>query len=470
MNHELKSRVAKGVLQLVARHGVGLLLTAVSVGQVLAYLSAKEYGSVVLAQGVWFFYYTVAAAGLEAYVIRCREEIDGETMRAIFALALSLSALLYVAWFLFAPTFLPRQDPALVRVVRLVGFAYLVRATGIIPSARLESELDYATSGVAEVIGQVLYVVCLTAFFRVSQSIDAVVFAQLISSVFSTSIIHWRSRMIPRMPRSIQAVRPALKFGLASQGSAWVWQAKDIATPILIMWAAGPALLGALGIANQVTQRLLFLRQIIWRVSVSAISRVRKEPAVVTKAVQFGADAHGLVLGVVLLGVWLLLSILEAVLGARWTGVSAVFPALALGIYANGAYSLACSALFSLGRIRQLTQFHAIYVGLFLLAITSMWRVPPLLGYYAAELLACTAYFYLASVVAKEIGPLDLRYTLTLGAIAGAAMLFGPTRSLPAMAVAAGLALVAVFAIRQSRDLIRTTAEAVGSAVRTREA
>jgi O-antigen/teichoic acid export membrane protein len=465
MIHEVKSRVTVGLVQLTIRHLVGLCLTLISVGLILTRLSAREYGHIVLGQGVWFFFLTIAAAGVDGYVIRCRDELSPLGIRRIYFASLVTSAILFGAWLLAITALYSGAEDGTLKIVQLLGIGYGIRAIGIIPGAVLESELNYAPAGLGEVVGQAVYVGLLYVLLRYGFGVQAVVVAHVASGLVATSIILVRARIRPAVPISGQEIWPAVQFGLRSQGSAWVWQSKDLMVPVVITWAAGPEFVGLLGMTNQVTQKLLFFRQIVWRVSVSAISRLKRSTKDMQDAVQYGADAQALVLGAVLLGIWAAFFVMESWTGGRWTGVSKVFPAVALGIYVNSAFSMGCSALFSLGRIGALTAFHAAYVVMFIGTLGLMHVTSPLHVYFAAELFSCLAYVYLLSAVRAHVGPFDIGYSATVGAIVLSCMFVGVGGRGVWLLAAAAVALAAVMMLPRSRFLLRAIVVGLRGAV-----
>jgi hypothetical protein len=164
-----------------------------------------------------------------------------------------------------------------------------------------------------------------------------------------------------------------------------------------------------------------------WRLALPALARLQNTPAKLGAAVTEGMRLQLLVVGPMLL-VLVLVSpwVVPQLFGDEWLAVRTILPLIAAGTLTNAMFNLHSSALFAMGRNREVMTFNLIYVLLFAFAA---WRLVPLIGvggYGIAELMALPAYISIFLALKRATERPKQGVELTLGlflvlALAGSA-------------------------------------------------
>jgi len=442
---DLKNKVVSGMAVLFLRHVIGLLISIASVALIYKGVTAKEYGLIVLSQSIWFYVCTVTSLGIDVFIIKESEHIDDNFIAKVFFLQI-LSLLI---GYFFVSAFIwwvnVSSDSAFPRVASLVGISYVIRNLALVPNSRLESQLNYAPSGLAEIKSQVIYVVTLAILFAFHFKTYAICVAMIVSSSCYTLQIFSRLKIFPKPTRLSPQIIDAVKFGMTTQANTWLWQVKDFAVPQILAVLVGTEFVGILGLVNQITQKLSFIRQIVWRVSLSAISKIKYDSVQLLKSIQFSANTQAAILSIIFLVLGLLIRCIEDYGSPNWKGISQIFPAVALGMLVNGVFSVGCAALMILGELRVLFWFHFIFVSIYIAVVSLAGSMGPLYAFYGAELTACVAYLSLWTAL-RKVGPLQVVKPLLVALIAVGSLAASNFLTLPSTIVLLTLTILALTA------------------------
>lgn len=304
--------------------------------------------------------------GLGASLIQRKEDLTEKDLRTAFSLTLVLNLLVVCALVVLA-------DP-LVRVynveenllgVRILSLSILFSTFTAIPSIRLERALQFKKIAVADLAGQIMYVVvALTlAFpywrqpsFAESHAAGAVwcfIWATLASRAIHAVLVTGASPWFPRLGFDRGAMRSMFRFGLPYQLNGFVNVLKDNFVPTFIAIVAGAKAVGYVVWAAGLATNALFLMPIVSRVTFPVFSRVQHDHValrdMIEKSIKWVAAT---VFPTVLLLVALGRQIVEHVYGPKWAPGLPSFYLLCIPML-NAAYStVLVSALYGLGRAK----------------------------------------------------------------------------------------------------------------------
>lgn len=448
---ELRTRVLRGGAFLVFRQGLGILLSAVGIILLLRALGPEEYGLYAAVLGINQYLFSLGHLGIGVYLVRR----EGETRVQDFQQALSLLLVLGAGLFLLAWASLPLLGRWLgmegFAPVALSIFAGLPLGLLTLPlSAYLERRLEYKKVALVELGGQIAYYfVALALAHR-----DFGVWAPVLGWWSQLLFTFWGLRRAVPVPFlwfwDWAKVKDMVGYGLGYASSSWVWELRNLVPPLVVGRYLGPEAVGYVSLAVRFADILGFVKGATWRISLAALAKVQGDKGRLARAIVEATELQVLAvgfayLGFALVGPWLV----PKLFGAGWAPAMSLFPFIAVGSLVNAVFNLHSSALYVLGRNRDVTVFHLVHVGLF--ALVAWWGVRKLglLGYGWAELAALLSYAVLYLLTVRSIGPLDQRMALLWAFLLGLALfwyILGPWALLP---------LLGLFLVPASRSRMR---------------
>jgi len=168
---------------------------------------------------------------------------------------------------------------------------------------------------------------------------------------------------------------------------------------------AGAEAVGYAALAIRIADQLSFVKQVAWRLSIAALSRLQRNRERLSKAVTEGMSFQIIAVGPFLTGFGLVAPwILPLFFGPRWLPVLEVYPFIALSYLTNAMFTLHSSALYVLQRNWKVAIFHLVYISLFF--GSALLLVPRLgvEGYGWAAVAAFPAYIVLHHFFTVYIG------------------------------------------------------------------
>ena len=213
MAESLKNKTVKGLgwsaLDNAARYGMQFMI-----GIVLArLLSPDDYGLVGLVGIVTVVCTALVNGGFTTALIRKKDATE-EDYNTVFICNLTMSLLLYVVAFLFAPLiadFFSREE--LTPLVRVSSLGLIIGALGMVQQTRLTKRIDFKTQTkitlVASAVSGLLGIgMALTGF-----GVWALVGQQLTSQIISTILLYIYNRWLPCLRFSIESFHELFGFG-----------------------------------------------------------------------------------------------------------------------------------------------------------------------------------------------------------------------------------------------------------------
>src|SRR5215217_447906 len=363
----LRNIAVRGGLYLVLRQGLGIVISVVGLILLTRILGPEAYGLWAAAYGIYSYISGLSRWGVDVYLIRRKQEPQPQDYNQAFSLLLLVS--------LVTSGLAILALPLLDGWVRLEGFGSIglalfaglpVALLPLIPSAQLERTLDYRKIALVELSGQTAtYVVALPLAYQGLGS-WAPVGGLWASQLLTLSLLYWISGYRPRFYWESARVRAMVRYGLGYSASTWIWELHNLVNPLVVSRYAGAEAVGYAALAIRIADQLSFVKQVAWRLSIAALSRLQRNRERLSKAVTEGMSFQIIAVGPFLTGFGLVAPwILPLFFGPRWLPVLEVYPFIALSYLTNAMFTLHSSALYVLQRNWKVAIFHLVYISLF---------------------------------------------------------------------------------------------------------
>jgi O-antigen/teichoic acid export membrane protein len=304
--------------------------------------------------------------GLGASLIQRQEELTEKDLRTAFSLSLALNLLVVgILVAISAPLVRIYGVESNLAGVRVLSLSILFSTFTAIPAIRLERALRFKQLAIADLSGQVVYlVVALSLAFpywrsphyaetHAAAAVWCFIWGTMASRGLYTIIVLWTSPWKPRLGLDRRAMREMIAFGLPYQLNGFVNAVKDNFVPIFIALVAGTTAVGYVVWAAGLATNALFLMPIVSRVAFPAYSRLQHDHVALRDAIEKSIKwVAATVFPTVLILAALARQIVEHVYGPKWAPGLPSFYLLCIPMM-NAAYStVMVSALYGLGRAK----------------------------------------------------------------------------------------------------------------------
>lgn len=396
----------RGGTYLVARQAASMAIHLTGVLILTRTIGPKSYGIYAAALGIYVVLYTACQSGINVYLIRREGDLTPEHKNQAFSLLLAVGIVgSTLAWL---------SVPLLRAWMRIDDFAPIARTLfallpfqllALVPSALLERSLDYRTVSRCEVTGQFLfYVVALPLAFRgaAEWAPTAGYWTQQLSVL---AMLSRSARYRPRIQWNPKLAREILAYGWSFSSVTWMWQLRDLVSPLVVSRYAGAAAVGYIALAVRFVDALSFLKTIGWRLSLAILAPLQADSTRLARAVSEGMRMQVLGLGLILVAFGLVApTVMLHFFGEQWVFVAQLYPFIALSYLTNAVFNLHMSALCLVNRTGRVVLFTAVHLALFY--TSAMLLVPRLgaIGYGWSEIAALSSYAMIHAYMARYIG------------------------------------------------------------------
>ncbi len=450
----LREKVLRGGVYLSAREAIGLVTGVVGVLLVSRLIGPTQYGLYRGALEIVAFFAGVARWGLDAYLVRRKEEPTREIENQAFSLLLMGSLAFAALGFLSLPLLSrwlgdARYLPPLRCLLAVLPFTVIP-----IPAvARLERALDYRKVAGLETSGQVLYHALAVALAWKGAGLWAPVAGYVLWQVWTTLASWLLAGYRPGWKWSASLVREMFTYGAGFSSSFWAYNLRTLVNPLVVGRFLGPQAVGFVSLTIRLVESLGFVRTATFRLSLAALGRVQQETDRLKRAVEEAMGLQAIAVGFPLALFALAAPIaVPRLFGEQWTPALQVLPFISAGFFAGAVFGMHAALLHVTGRNLQVTRANIVHSALFgLAAFIAVPRIG-LLGYGAAEFAAMGSYFLLHRSVRQFVA---VRYSRALPWI----LAFPPVLFVPLVGWPWSLALLlpacAVIARSRPRGQIR---------------
>jgi O-antigen/teichoic acid export membrane protein len=458
MSQSLESKAFSGGLALVSRQlfGMGLALVGMLVNTRV--LGPHKYGQFAIVVGLMTYAVNVGKLGLDVYLIRYQGDLKPRQFGVTQLIYLLIGSVILVVGIALGPVAAAWYNDL---SLRDFFWGYSIVPPMLVMSsaymALLERRLAYKHVAAIESAGQLLYLCISIPIVLYYRSVWGLIFGALGQSALSLCVSAYMSRMYFHPCWDRKEAKAQLNYGLGYATSTWIMEVRGLASPLVIGKLLGSEAVAFIALATKLITMIGCAKFAIYRIYMSLLARLAVDRTKMKAALEAGLQLQVLVLGISLISFMAVgPELIKNTIGVKWLPVFNIFPFIAIGQIVNGAFSLHSSALYVIGKNREVGLFHLIHIIVF---IPATWYLTTMLGnisgYGWAEVAALVSYAWIRHALRKHLFVIRERiiYINMLVAVAGiilmGKLIDGPCwpRLLSCLFVLSGL----LFAVQQNR-------------------
>jgi len=395
VSESLESKALSGGFVLVGRQLFGMVLSVAGMLVNTRLLGPQKYGQFAIVLGLMGYAANIGKSGLDVYLIRHQGELHARDVGVTQSLYLIIGCLILTAGVVTGPlAALWYKDPTLAPLFWAYAIVPPITIMSGIPIALLDRQLAYKKAAAVELAAQVLYLGISMPIICYNNSVWGLVLGavgQALLTLFLSAHLAGM-RFYPRWDKKL--VRSQLKYGVGYAASIWIWQARDLVNPLIVGSFLGPGAVAYVAMAIRLSQMVGFAKTAVWRVYMSYLARLGDNRVKMKDAVESGINHQVLILAVSFITFFTIApEIIKGLMGARWLPLLSVFPFIAAALVVNAGFSLHSSALYVIGKNRDVSVFHLVHILVFYAA--SLILIPitgNISGYGWAEVAAFSSY------------------------------------------------------------------------------
>lgn len=362
---EVKRLALRGVAVLAVRT-FGLRMITFTGNVILArILVPKSFGLFAIVSFIVQFSAFLADMGIGPALVQRKEELTERDLRAAFTLSFLIDAAFTVGLILVAPLLvnLYHLEPRYVLPIRVLSVTIMLSTFATIPNILLERRMEFSRNSAADMIASILYItLCVVLVVGLGLQLWAFIIASIVSRLVNTILMNTYAFWRPRFGFNRESVRTLLRFGLPYQANGLLIQVKDSLVPTFVAWHAGASAVGQLNWSIGMAANALFLLTIVTRVTFPAYARLQHDPRALRRALEMSIKwVAATVFPVAMILMALADPIVHYVYGEKWRPGLYSFYLLCIPIMMSSFSTVLVSALYGLGRARQVLKLTVIW-------------------------------------------------------------------------------------------------------------
>jgi PST family polysaccharide transporter len=401
----LREQVLRGGVYLSARQAIGLATGVVGVLLVSRLIGPTQYGLYRGALEIVAFFAGVARWGLDAYLVRRKEEPTAAIENQAFSLLL-IGSLGFAALGFASLPLLGRWlgDPRYLPPLRLLLAVLPFTVLSIPAVARLERALDYRKVAGLETVGQILYHGLAVWLAWLGWGLWAPVAGYVLWQVWTTFASWVLAGYRPAWRWSRPLVREMFTYGAGFSSSFWAYNLRTLVNPLVVGRFLGPQAVGFVSLTIRLVESLGFVRTATFRLSLAALGRVQKDTSRLRRAVEEGMGLQAIAVGIPL-SLFALTApfAVPRLFGAQWAPALQVLPFISAGFFMGAIFGMHAALLHVTGRNLLVTRANVLHAALFWAAALLLVPKIGLVGYGVAEIAAMGSYLVLHRSVVRFI-------------------------------------------------------------------
>ncbi|MFH2019695.1 MAG: oligosaccharide flippase family protein, partial [bacterium] len=277
----LKQKAVRSVLTLTFRRLILKVIDTVGIIYLARLLSQSSFGTFSIISFVVFTFLSFFSdIGFGAALIQ-KEKVSDNDLKTTFTIQQMLvTALLLIAW--IAAPFVERfynLDPSSAWLVRILSLSLFITSFKTVPSIMLERRLRFELLIIPEIIETIAYngLAVFLAFkgYGVWSLVVAVVVRTLLGAITLNIIAPWKIGW--KLDK--RSARELLHFGVPFQLNSVLALLKDNITPTIIALWYGPAAVGFVNVAQNISSRPMEISTIVSRITFPTYSRIQSDKA-----------------------------------------------------------------------------------------------------------------------------------------------------------------------------------------------
>jgi PST family polysaccharide transporter len=362
---EVKRLAVRGIAVLAVRT-FGLRMITFTGNVILARtLVPKSFGLFAIVSFIVQFAAFLADMGIGPALVQRKEELTEADLRTAFTLSFIIDAAFTIGLVLVAPWLVRiyHLEPRYVLPVRVLSVTIMMSTFATVPNILLERRLQFARNSAADMIASITYItLCVLLVVVAGFQLWSFIIASIVSRIVNTVLMNTYSFWRPRFGLARDSVRSLLRFGLPYQANGLLLQIKDSLVPTFVAWYAGAAAVGYLNWSIGMAANALFLLTIVTRVTFPAYARLQHDPRELRTALEQSIKwVAATVFPVALLLMAVAPQVLHYVYGEKWRPGLVPFYLLCIPIMMSSYSTVVVSALYGLGRARQVLKLTVIW-------------------------------------------------------------------------------------------------------------
>ena len=413
-----------GGVALVSRQLLGMGLAVVGMLVSTRVLGPHKYGQFAIIVGLMTYAIKVGSLGLDVYLVRYQGDLKPPQFGVTQLIYLLAGSVMLVFGIVLGPVAaFWYNDPSLRELFWGYSFVPPMMLMNNAYMALLERQMIYKKVALIESTGQLLYLLISIPIVLHYHSVWGLIFGALGQSALCLVASICISKMKFHPCWNWKEAKTQLNYGLGYVASSWIWEVRSLASPVVVGKLLGSEAVAFIALATKLITMIGFAKFAIYRIYMSLLARLAVDRIKMKAALETGLQLQVLVLGVSLISFMAVgPELIKNTMGAKWLPVFEIFPFIAIGQIVNGAFSLHSSALYVIGKNREVGLFHLIHVIVFIPAIWYLTTIfGNISGYGWAEVVALVSYPWIRHALRKDLFAIRERiiYINMLVAIAG---------------------------------------------------
>lgn len=406
MSQSLESKAFSGGLALVSRQLFGMGLAVVGMLVSTRVLGPHKYGQFAIVVGLMTYAVSVGKLGLDVYLIRYQGDLKPLQFGVTQLIYLLIGSIMLVVGIASGPVAAAWYNDLSLKAF-FWGYSFVppMMVMSSAYMALLERRLAYKYVAAIESAGQLLYLCISIPIVLYYRSVWGLIFGALGQSALSLGASAYISKMNFHPCWDWKEAKAQLNYGLGYATSTWILEVRGLASPLVIGKLLGSEAVAFIALSTKLITMVGFAKFAIYRIYMSLLARLAVDRTKMKVALETGLQLQVLALGISLISFMTVgPELIRNTIGVKWLPIFNIFPFIAIGQIVNGAFSLHSSALYVLGKNREVSLFHLIHIIVF---IPATWYLTTMLdnisGYGWAEVVALVSYAQIRHALRKHL-------------------------------------------------------------------
>lgn len=286
--HSIKRKSFQGIFVLIQRTFFLQIITAVSTGLQLAFLTKSEFGIFGIVNSVIAFLGYFADVGLAAALIQKKDALTEDDLRTTFTIQQMLVCIVVVIGLVFSSSIAQwyRLDSAGVWLFRALLCSFLLSSLKTIPAILLERNLDFGKLVVPQIIETVVFNGTVIFLAWKGFGVLSFTWAVLLRGFSGLFVMYWIAPWKISFGVSFPVAKRLFRYGIPFQGNSFLALLKDDVLFLFLARVFSVDQMGIIYTAKRLSE--LPLRSImdnVTRVTFPAFSRIQNDAKILSSVV-----------------------------------------------------------------------------------------------------------------------------------------------------------------------------------------
>ncbi len=343
----MRSQALRSGAYLSIRECIGIGIRLLGTLAVTRLIGPEDYGLYAGPLAAVTFLAAVAQLGIGVYLIRFKEDPDGDVYNVAFTMILGIALALTIiclAGSLLVPTsVISAHHLAPFRVLLLV---LPVNVLWVPAQAKLERAMRFRRVAWLEISGDLVLYAVAVALAVEGAGVWAPVAGYAAWQAWLLLASYAAAGYAPRLRWDRVAAVDMARYGIGYASASWIYQTRELSGPAIVGTLLGPIALGYTALALRIGETLCFVSRATWRLSVVVLARLQDDLPRLAKALQEAMALQVIALGPILAGFSLICSdAVPRLFGPAWRPTVHLLPLVLLSFLTTSMFNLEGSIL-----------------------------------------------------------------------------------------------------------------------------